>query len=1177
MEGEKGSVKVPLLSGNQVTPDVYQEYISTSESEKSDFAELISHFTAHKPSYISTPFKGTCLQMTKDKTKFVFGSREGRLAICNIFHQELVLDKNLEEGSIWTIDITSDSRSVFSGGQGGKIKKFNLETLAEEQVFAGHTEEVNCIMLSKDDKFLFSCSDDKSVWKWNVDEGNGRLLYGHEGSVYNLDLSEPKKSASTEGSETTYVASCAGDGSVIVFNVTENTPYFSEKFEDIQMWCVRISHNNTYLIAGDNLGVIRIWDFAEKKFLRQLKGHTDRVRCLEIATNEKFIVSGGIDNLIKVWDLESWRDEETIYGHTDWVKGIIISDDLTKVHTLSDDCRIMTSKIPPFDNHLNSKTELPISRFRLNHKTKTLYAATNNDIYISKNAQTFEKLITVKKQILDWGVTQDGDQLLLLLKQNKSTETKVLILDVLGEPKPKPITLNTGSIISSAAVSEDGRYLITGEAFRVSVWNKETGQNCHTFRSHANYVTALELKGEYLVAGDRTGLIKYYHLGGKFTEISQFSEEDQTEITHVKLCRELKFMFSATKSNMIHVWSIEAKSIVTNIPLEGPIVNIYVTANNKHFVTAYNNILEFWSMEDFTRCNSLYFNDQIVDFAFSHDEKDIYVSMENYMKKISNPIKATSFAVYGDNSSKHKFNAYVAKIISAEIPKYDSSMDNWVIEPFHMNALHLYAYFNLHRHLSRSLKGDGAFFPSRNGYTPLSISIDKKFGECIDSIFESIRMRAEKHPLAYFHISASLPALNRSSYPKLHQLYESSFSKLSNPLLPKFCTDSIDLPIIKQSSELYLTKDKFMNIENYKSEDVAIEFMQSFVRLNTVIGSRDSLEFMKSLIECQNSEVYSTSIIKLILDQKWKAIKWVFISETILYLIYLITLSYYSWAGAKVISKNIMIVPFSISIILFINEIVQMFYSRFLYFKSFWNYVDIFRFLVFTLYFVIEYLYPDNSKNVHFLVITVVLSLIRGLSYFRIHTTTRWVVNLIFEVFYQLWALILVAAYTIISLWVIYETLLSDPAVAHLEDSAEDFKLQWIMFFFVLIINPIIMLNLFITIIGDAFERSQDEKAVKDGMELAEMIYEGELLFFWNRNDCHSKFIHVVREEHVEIHAQNTAGSRVKKIAENILVLNEVTNTNKAEIDGIKKYVEEKIEEIHVKTQEILEAVKARD
>jgi hypothetical protein len=133
------------------------------------------------------------------------------------------------------------------------------------------------------------------------------------------------------------------------------------------------------------------------------------------------------------------------------------------------------------------------------------------------------------------------------------------------------------------------------------------------------------------------------------------------------------------------------------------------------------------------------------------------------------------------------------------------------------------------------------------------------------------------------------------------------------------------------------------------------------------------------------------------------------------------------------------------------------------------------------------------------------------------------------------------------------------------------------MFFFVLIINPIIMLNLFITIIGDAFERSQDEKVVKDGMELAEMIYEGELLFFWNRNDCHSKFIHVVREEHVEIHAQNTAGSRVKKIAENILTLNEVTNTNKAEIDGIKKYVEEKVEEIHAKTQEILEAVKARD
>ncbi|OMJ76345.1 hypothetical protein SteCoe_24287 [Stentor coeruleus] len=1167
MEGEKGSENVPLLSDPVLHPLSHLEYHATSASEKKDFAELISHFRAYKPQYISTPFKGTCLQITKDKKKFVFGSREGRLAICNIDTQELVLDKNLDEGSIWTIDVTSDSKSVFSGGQGGKIKRFNLESLAEEKVYEGHTNEVNCVMLTKDDKFLFSCSDDTSVWKWNAEDGNGRPLYQHNDKVYNLDVSH----------DCNYVGSCGADGSVIVYSLLENQAYFNEKVEGSEMWCVRISRNNTYLISGDAQAVIHVWDFAERRLLRQLKGHLNRVRCIEIASNEKFLVSGGIDNLIKVWDLNTWRDEETIYGHTDWVKGIIISEDLTKIHTLSDDCRIMTSKLPKFDNHLNSKTEHPLLKLKQNHKERLVYGITGNDIYICKNGKTFEKLASINKHILEWGVTQFGNQLLMLLKQDKSTETKVSVLDLYGQRKGKSITLNTSSVINSAAVSEDGKYLITGEAFRISVWEKDTGKNVHTFRSHNNDVTALELKNEHLFAGDKTGVVKYYHLGEPFAEISEFSNEDQTEITHLKICRDLKIMFSATKSNILHVWSIETKSEVTSVSLAGPVASIYVTSDNKHFFIAYNNILESWSMEDFTKCNSLYLNENILDFTFSHDEKDLFISMESYIKLENNPLTTNELSLYGDNTKKHLFQSYVTKIICGEVPKFDASMDNWLIEPFHINNLHLYAYFNLHKHLFKSLKAGAAFFPSRNGYTPLSISIDKKFTECIDGIFENIRSRAEKHPLAYFHISASLPALNRSSYPKLHQIYDSAFARLNTPNLPKFCADSVDLPIIKQSSEMFLTKEKFMKAEEYKTEEVAIEFMQSYVLLNTALGSTDSLEFMKSLIECKNSEVYSTSLIKLILDQKWKSIKWVFISETILYLVYLITICYYSWGGkTKDEDKDILFIPFTVNIILFLNEIVQMFYSGFLYFKSFWNYVDILRFLIFTIYFIIEYCYSEINSE-YFMIIAVVLSLVRGLSYFRIHSTTRWVVNLIFEVFYQLWSLILVAAYSIFALGVIYKTILLDPSAKVIDTTADDFKLQWIMFLFVLIINPIIMLNLFISIIGDAFEKSQDEKALKDGMELAEMIYEGELLFFWNRGDFNSKFIHVVREEHVEIQAQNTAGSRIKRIADNIVALNEIANANKTEIEGLKSHVESKIGEIMAQADGILNSVKTRE
>lgn len=129
------------------------------------------------------------------------------------------------------------------------------------------------------------------------------------------------------------------------------------------------------------------------------------------------------------------------------------------------------------------------------------------------------------------------------------------------------------------------------------------------------------------------------------------------------------------------------------------------------------------------------------------------------------------------------------------------------------------------------------------------------------------------------------------------------------------------------------------------------------------------------------------------------------------------------------------------------------------------------------------------------------------------------------------------------------------------------------MFFFVLILNPIIILNLFITIVGDAFDKNQNEKTVKDRQELAEMVFEGELLFFWNRKVVNPKFLHVVREEHVEIQASNTPGQRIKKISEAIELLNRVAYRNKNEIGEIKLFVEGKIEEIQNKTEAILAAV----
>lgn len=229
-------------------PNGVSQKSNLSQNIKEDFSEIISYFNEYLPNYISTPFRGSCLRMTKDLKNFVFASREGRIAKCDIDKKQLTLDVNLEEGSIWCIDISNDDTYLYSGGQGGNIKKFNLSTFDQEEVLKGHENEVNHVYLSKDNTALYSCSDDKTVRVWDLKTKKGKVIYEHNGLVYAMDLSE----------DNYHIASGAEDGTVIVYNLFEDKQVFTFEVQDAKVWCVKISSKNSFLASGDDKAQIHL-------------------------------------------------------------------------------------------------------------------------------------------------------------------------------------------------------------------------------------------------------------------------------------------------------------------------------------------------------------------------------------------------------------------------------------------------------------------------------------------------------------------------------------------------------------------------------------------------------------------------------------------------------------------------------------------------------------------------------------------------------------------------------------------------------------------------------------------------------------------------------------------------------------------------------------------------------
>lgn len=1149
-----------------VDPSIF--YRDCAASIKEDFKDLIGYFSQYKPSYISTPFRGNCMKMTHDGLNFIFASKEGRIASCIIDKKQLMLDNKVSQNSVKSLAISKND-FVYIGTKDHKIHKLSLLTLIEDNVLQGHEGPVTSLHISSNDSKLYSSSDDGKVMIWDLRNDQGKELYMHDDKVKCLDLS----------CDNVHIVSGSSDGGLIVYDLINKKIAFDfDKIEDTIISCVKISSKNSYLIAGDSRPRIRVWQFGVWNLKHEFGGHTQVVKCLDISEDESFFVSGGKDSMIKVWDLIKWKDETTLHGHSRSVKSIIIDNELQVLHTLSQDCKIMTSRIPKFENHINVATDTILLKIMINPKDRIVYAFNHYGDILYKRKEKFEEFVNYGKDILSWNFINSGLQLALVEKPSSSMKLEVTLVDNYHDKSKRVLSFKTDSEATSALASDNGEFLIIGMQFKVAVYSMATQQKLKVFTTHATAVRALALHEEHLFAGDEGGIIKYYILKDGFFEKGQLIDDTHNAVDLIRLLIPERLVFSAASDGTILIWSFEKLQCINKIFMNNKITEIYFTKDNQNFFVNFCSMISIFNIESLSKVGTITLENANEAIGFSFDEKDIYLSFGHYYKVLENPLKTTNINIYGNHSEMQKYLDYIIKIINEEVPRHMDSMDDWLIEPYHINTLHLYSFFNLHNHLEKSIQENASFFSSKNGYSPMIISIEKGFAKCIDSIYDALKERSSFDKMALYGLSSALPALNRSSYGRLHELYNLSYGSSFALTMPKFLEDSEVLPKIVKSKRYFKPPERFVEEYKYKYEEVAIEFMQSFVKINTRLGASDSLEFMKSLIECKNDEVYCSNLIKIILEDKWRTIRWLLVVETLLYLVYLFMVCKFALYGGN---RTYLIIPFVINIVLFLYEILQMIASKGMYFTSFWNYIDMLRFLMFTLYCIfVKFGVKDESGvwiiQERLLIATTIFSLIRGISYFRIFQTTRWIIKLIFDVMNELWALIFIIAYTIICSSVLYQGLVKDVdfVIAFKIDNLDTFKAEWLSVLFILVINPIIVLNLYIAIVGDTFEKSQNEQTILDGQELAEMIYEGEILLICNRRYKKAKFLHVLREEHLEIKAQNTSGQRIIRIADGAAGIEKSCSRSLSDINDLKGFMEIKTAEIEETTNEILQQLR---
>jgi len=132
------------------------------------------------------------------------------------------------------------------------------------------------------------------------------------------------------------LASAARDGSVTLWDLNTHAQRLLIPRQSKPVTSLAFSGNGELWIAIPD-PVIRSYDTATGKPLRELKGHTGAVIALAATPDGAWLASGGQDRVVRLWDLKAGKVARQFTGHTAPVRALALSADAHQLLSGSDD------------------------------------------------------------------------------------------------------------------------------------------------------------------------------------------------------------------------------------------------------------------------------------------------------------------------------------------------------------------------------------------------------------------------------------------------------------------------------------------------------------------------------------------------------------------------------------------------------------------------------------------------------------------------------------------------------------------------------------------------------------------------------------------------------------------------------------------------------------------------
>ncbi|ODQ65012.1 WD40 repeat-like protein [Nadsonia fulvescens var. elongata DSM 6958] len=195
--------------------------------------------------------------------------------------------------------------------------------------FHDTNETLNCIEFSPDSNLAASGFSDSFIKVWNLkgkplqsvvidDEPSmNKRLKGHSGAVFGLDFSPDNR----------YLLSCSEDRTVRLWSMETFTNLVSYKSHNQPIWDVAFSPNGQHFATASHDQTARLWSCDRMYPLRIMAGHMSDVDCVTFHPNGKYLLTGSSDKTCRMWDVNSGSPVRVMLGHMGPINCTSVSPD----------------------------------------------------------------------------------------------------------------------------------------------------------------------------------------------------------------------------------------------------------------------------------------------------------------------------------------------------------------------------------------------------------------------------------------------------------------------------------------------------------------------------------------------------------------------------------------------------------------------------------------------------------------------------------------------------------------------------------------------------------------------------------------------------------------------------------------------------------------------------------